>query len=115
MTVSRLVQASAIDPGNGSGGYAKNQLFGDRSGVAGLRLGAADILHDLAESGFHFPAHPLIFYDLRHCQRQIGGDQGNPLGPTEHPDDAHLATLAPKRNQPLPAMTSRNPPGKLSV
>ena len=34
-------------------------MIGDRIGVAGLRLGTADLLLDLAESGFNFPARPI--------------------------------------------------------
>ena len=47
-------QMRTVDPGHGRRRHAEIQMIGHRIGVAGLRLGTADFLLDLAESGFNF-------------------------------------------------------------
>jgi hypothetical protein len=50
-----FLQVCAIDPGEGSGGQTEIETIGYGIRVAGLGLGAADLLLDLAEPGFDTP------------------------------------------------------------
>jgi hypothetical protein len=60
-----LLQAGPVDPSDGGGHHAEVQMVGDRIGVAGLRLGTADLLLDFSKSGFDFPARAVNFNYLR--------------------------------------------------
>jgi len=51
-----LLQAGRIEPCDGGGRQTEVEMVGDRIGVAGLRLGTADLLLDLSESGFDTPS-----------------------------------------------------------
>ena len=46
-----VVQMRRVDPGEGRGDHAEMQMVGDRVGIAGLGVSAADLLLDLPESG----------------------------------------------------------------
>ena len=46
-----LRRMSGIDPGDGGGDHTELQMIDHRIGVAGLGIGAADLLLDLAEAG----------------------------------------------------------------
>ena len=44
-----------VDPGNGRCRHAEMQMIEHRIGIAGLRMGTADLLLDLAETGLDIP------------------------------------------------------------
>jgi hypothetical protein len=46
-----LLQAGPVDSGDGGGHHAELEMVGDLIGGARLRMGTADILLDLSESG----------------------------------------------------------------
>ena len=50
-----LVQMRGVDPGDGRCRHAEMQMIGHRVGIAGLRVGAADFLLDLATAGLDIP------------------------------------------------------------
>ena len=70
----RVLQMRAVDPGDSGRRHAEIQVIGHGIGIAGLRLGTADLLLDLAKSGFNFPARAIIFNNLRNgeVRRPIG-------------------------------------------
>ena len=51
-------------------------MISDREGIASLALTTSDLLLDLPESGFYFPASAIELDDLLHAQTQVSGDQG---------------------------------------
>lgn len=68
-----------IDPGQRCGHHAEMQMIGDRMGLSGLAVGATDVLLELFIAGLDFPASPIPRNDLLDGQRQIGGEQSDPL------------------------------------
>ena len=51
-----LFQVRSVDPGNGCCRHAEMQMIDHCVGIAGLGVGAADLLFDLAESGLDTPS-----------------------------------------------------------
>jgi hypothetical protein len=51
-----LFQMRSIDPGDGGCRHAEMQMIDHRVGIAGLGVGAADLLFDFAESGLDTPS-----------------------------------------------------------
>jgi hypothetical protein len=52
----RLFQMGGVDPGDGGCRHAEMQMIDHRVGVAGLGVGAANLLLDLAETGLDTPS-----------------------------------------------------------
>ena len=44
-----------VDPGDGGGRHTEIQMIEHRIGIAGLGMGAADLLLDLSETGLDIP------------------------------------------------------------
>ena len=70
-----LVQMRRVDPSNGGGYHAEVQVIGHRVGVAGLGVGAADLLLDLSETGLDFPPGGIVFDDLLDAEIATRGHQ----------------------------------------
>jgi hypothetical protein len=51
-----MLQASGIDPGQRRCGKATVEMIGESERIAGLALGAADLLFDLLETGLDIPS-----------------------------------------------------------
>jgi hypothetical protein len=51
-----LFQVPGVDPGDGGSGHAEMQMIRYRDGIAGLGMGAADLLFDLPETGLDTPS-----------------------------------------------------------
>jgi hypothetical protein len=51
-----LLLVRRIDPGDGSGRHAEVQVIDGRIRVAGLGVGASDLLLDLAKAGLNTPS-----------------------------------------------------------
>ncbi len=67
------------------------QMVGDRKGVAGLTLGAADLLFDLLEAGFDFPTGAVVLDDLLYRERKVRGKQRHKLCSAKDPNHMHSA------------------------
>ena len=52
-----------INPGHGGGHEAELEMIGDRIRRTGLAAGTADVLFDFLETGFNFPASPIVLDD----------------------------------------------------
>ena len=59
-----VLQMRAVDPGDGGRRHAEIQMIGHGIGIAGWRLGTADLLLDFSKSGFNFPARAIVFNNL---------------------------------------------------
>ena len=57
-------QTIRINPGQGGSHHAQVQVIEHRLGVAGLAGAAADVLLELFERGFDFPAGTIVRDDL---------------------------------------------------
>jgi len=80
-----------VDPSGGGGDHAEMQMIEHRVGIAGLGVGAADLLFDFAETGLDFPSGGVIFDDLFDAQIEVGGHECHPLGLAIDPHHAHRA------------------------
>ena len=90
-----------INPGDGSCRHAEVEMVGHRVGTSSLRVGAADLLLELAKTGLDFPPGGIIFDDLLDAQIQIRGHQRDPLCPAIDPYHPHRATQGLEHHEPI--------------